>query len=191
MRDVAHSTLPLADSRSASELIRSMLPKLYGVEEHPPRATVTEHYHPDATFQGPWVTVQGLENVRRLVYVHRTFFSGCQLSFIDIAESVRPDGLRVVLADVACALVFKRFLAWRPWQKLMGDTVSFQAVHKFVLDADLRIVSHEESFSAGEGDDALPLGWMVYSLLRRGGTSDFGYTLNQYIAGDRTVRTVL
>ncbi|WXH33304.1 hypothetical protein WA016_07306 [Myxococcus stipitatus] len=191
MRDVAHSTLPLPDSRSASELIRGMLPKLYGVEEQQPRATVTEHYHPDATFQGPWVTVQGLENVRRLVYVHRTFFAGCQLSFSDIAETARPDGYRVVLTDVMCTLVYKRFLAWRPWQLLLGDTVTFQAVHKFVLDGDLRIVSHEEAFSPGSSTESLPAGRVLYSLLRRGATSDFGYTLNQYIAGDRTVRTVL
>ncbi|NTX08270.1 MULTISPECIES: hypothetical protein [Myxococcus] len=195
MRDVAHSTLSLHESRSsAAELVRSILPILYGVDERPPRAAATKHYHPDATFQDPLLTVQGIESIRRLVYVNRTFLTDCRIVFGDVAETVRPDGSHVVLADVTCTLVFKHFLLWRPWQKLVGDSFTYQAVHKVVLDEDLKVTAHEEHFSVRSVLDTVPVGRALYALLRKvdaGCTSDFGYTLNQYIAGDRSIRTVL
>lgn|GEM_PF-3839688 len=195
MRDVSQSPLSLQMSRgSAAELVRSILPILYGVDERPPRAAATKHYHPEATFQDPLITVKGLESIRRLVYVNRTFLSDCRIVFGDVAETLRPDGSHVVLADVTCTLVFKHFLAWRPWQLLVGDSFTYQAVHKVVLDEDLKVTSHEEHYSLRSVLDAVPVGRVLYALLRKvdsGCTSDFGYTLNQYISGDRTIRTVL
>lgn len=194
MRDVAHTPLFRTEPSDAAALVRSILPALYGVDQYPPRATADAHYHPEATFQDPLVSVRGLESIRRLVYVNRAFLSDCRITFGDVAQSVRPDGSYVVLADVTCTLVFKHFLAWRPWQLLVGDSFTYQSMHKLVLDESLKVTSHEEHFSLRSVLDAAPVGRALYALLRRAGggfTSDFGYTLNQYIAGDRSVRTVV
>ncbi|NVJ27205.1 MULTISPECIES: hypothetical protein [Myxococcus] len=196
MRDVAQSPLSLQMSRgSAAELVRSILPILYGVDERSPRAAATKHYHPEATFQDPFIAVQGVERIRRVIYVGRALLSGCRIEFGDVAETVRPDGSHVVLADVTCTLVFKHFLAWRPWQLLVGDSFTYRAVHKLVLDEDLKITSHEEHLSVRSVLEAVPVVRALYALMVKTGssgcTSDSGYTLNQYIAGDRTIRTVL
>ncbi|WP_141330432.1 hypothetical protein [Myxococcus sp. AB025B] len=193
MREVAHTTPLHSEPRGPAELVRSFLPILYGCDEHRPRAAASRHYHPDTTFHDPLVTVRGVERARRLVYVNRTFLSDCRMAFGDVTESRRPDGSHVVMAEVKTSLVFKHFLALRPWQALVGDTFTYHAVHKVVLDQDLKVTEHEEIYSVRSVLDSSPLGRVLYGLVRKlnhACTSDFGYTLNQYIAGDRSVRTI-
>ncbi|RYZ44154.1 MAG: nuclear transport factor 2 family protein [Myxococcaceae bacterium] len=177
-------------SHDAAELIRRILPTLYAVDQHQPRATADAHYHPEATFQDPLVTVRGLKGLRRLIYVNRTFLRDCRIVFGDVAETIRPDGSHVVLADVTCTLVFKNFLPLRPWQMLVGDSFTYQSVHKVVLDENLKVTSHEEQYSLRSILDSAPVGRTLYALFRRvsgGCASDLGYMLNEYIAGDRSL----
>ncbi|GEN10631.1 hypothetical protein SAMN05443572_103198 [Myxococcus fulvus] len=193
MRDVAQTPTLHSEPRSAAELVRGFLPVLYGCDAHLPRATASKYYHPEATVQDALATAEGVEGARRLVYVNRALLADRHLEFGDVAETRRPDGSHVVLAEVMTTLVFKRFIALKPWQSLVGDTFTYHAVHKVVFDEDLKVTEHEEICSVRSVLDSSTLGRALSGVLRRLGrecTSDFGYTLNQYIAGDRSVRTI-